>query len=172
MNMLRAYKAIRPAAGFLVDGAPTTHKLTAELFALVRNDGRIGDQTRTVLGGSEIIEGTFSCSLLFAEPFVAEWSAVIQRFPRDIDLRRGMLTGPWMNFTDLVASRDITILDETGAGVLAAAFLRRTKEAEDGPEAAALRWAVVLSDSARLCVQLQGLPATANSLNGKPALKR
>ena len=94
MNMLRAYKALRPAAGFLVDGAPTTHKLTAELFALVRADGRIGDQTRTVLGGNEVVEGTFNCSLLFEEPFVAEWSAVIQRFPRDIDLRHGMLSGP------------------------------------------------------------------------------
>jgi hypothetical protein len=43
---------------------------------------------------------------------------------------------------------------------------------EDGPMEAAIRWAVVLGDSGRLLVQLQGLPATAAVLNGKPSLKR
>jgi hypothetical protein len=43
-------------------------------------------------------------------------------------------------------------------------------EFEDGPMEAAIRWAVVLDDSAKLMVQLQGLPSTAN--NGKPSLKR
>ncbi len=45
-------------------------------------------------------------------------------------------------------------------------------EFEDGPMEAAVRWAVVLDDSAKLMVQLQGLPSTAAALNGKPSLKR
>jgi hypothetical protein len=39
-------------------------------------------------------------------------------------------------------------------------------------EDAAVRWAVVLDDGGWLAVQLQGLPASAAMLNGKPSLKR
>jgi hypothetical protein len=35
------FKCIRPAAGFQVDEAPTSHPHTAELFASVRENGRI-----------------------------------------------------------------------------------------------------------------------------------
>jgi hypothetical protein len=46
------------------------------------------------------------------------------------------------------------------------------KEAENGPEEAAVRWAVVLNDCEKLALKLQGLPAGANLLNRKPILKR
>jgi hypothetical protein len=39
------YKTIRPASGINVDDAPTTSAHTAELFAQVRNNGRILDDT-------------------------------------------------------------------------------------------------------------------------------
>jgi hypothetical protein len=39
------YKTIRPASGFNVDDAPATFAHTAELFAQVRDIGRILDDT-------------------------------------------------------------------------------------------------------------------------------
>ncbi len=54
--MLRLFKCIRPSAGFQVDEAPTSHPHTAELYATVRENDRIIDDTRMVLGGSEILQ--------------------------------------------------------------------------------------------------------------------
>ncbi len=73
--------------------------------------------------------------------------------------------------TDM-AARDATIHDNNGAGIPAAEFLRLLDEAEDGDAQAALRWAVTLNERGRLAAQLQGLPASAAALNGKPSYKR
>jgi hypothetical protein len=54
--MLRLYKVIRPASGYHTDQPPTSSKNTAELFAKVRDNGRILDNTRCVLGGMYILE--------------------------------------------------------------------------------------------------------------------
>jgi hypothetical protein len=50
--MLWFFKDIRPATGYNVDEAPNTAPITVELFAQVRNNGRILDGSRNVLGGS------------------------------------------------------------------------------------------------------------------------
>jgi len=47
-----------------------------------------------------------------------------------------------------VSSRNVEIEDEDGAGITVANFLKRQKEAKNGLEAAAVRWAVALSDCA------------------------
>jgi hypothetical protein len=172
MALLRAYKAIRPMPGFVIDQAPTSHSLTAELFATVKSNGRIGDNTRMVIGGRDIIEASISLRPVFEDPALADYTIVIQRFPRDLEFRRGLLSGVWQNLTDWVAARDAAVLDEGGAEVTPARFLKQVQDAEDGPVVAAVRWAVTLSDCAKLVLQLQCMPASAATLNGKPSMKR
>ncbi len=79
--MLRLYKYIRPAAGFQVDEAPTSHPHTAELFATVRDNGRIINDTRMVFGGSEIFDATFKLGKIFSFPGIKDWSLHVQRWP-------------------------------------------------------------------------------------------
>jgi hypothetical protein len=169
--MLRLFKAIRPKQGFHVDEPPTSSKHTAELFATVRNNGRILDEFKCVLGGSEVVESDFSLGLIFENPVVAEFTARIQRWPRDIDLRKGLLSSTWQDFKKMVTNRDVCILDKEGGGLSANDFLKACSEMEEA-ENAAIRWAIVLNDGGRLAIQLQGLPASASVLNGKPSLKR
>jgi hypothetical protein len=159
-------------AGFHVDQAPTTSRHTAELFASVRNNGRILDEVRCVLGGNDTVEAEFSLAELYEDDNVKEWSIKLQKWPRDISLRRGLLSGIWINVRDLVSTRDACVLDKDGAGISANEFLKALDSVEDGPEDAALRWAVILGDCGTLAVQLQGLPGLAATLNGKPSLKR
>jgi hypothetical protein len=170
--MLRLYKCIRPAAGFQVDKAPTNHPHTAELFATVRDNGRIIDDTRMVLGGSEIFEACFKLGKIFKFPGFKDWSLCLQRWGRDLDLRKGLLSGLWQDVSTLIATREADVIDENGAGIGHAEFLRLICDPDDGAEQAALRWAVALNDRGRLVVQIQGLPAPAASLNGKPSLRR
>jgi len=171
MAWLRLYKSVRPLPGFTVDEAPTNASLTAELFATVRDNGRIIDQTRHVIGGSGSLEAVFPLGRIFPDPELEDWEVRVQRFPRDLDIRRGLLSGNWANIVDVVASRNASIFDGEGSEIPAAEFIRRARDSEAGPQVGAMRWAVTLSDSARLALQLQGLPATAAMLNGKPSLK-
>ncbi len=49
---------------------------------------------------------------------------------------------------------------------------RRPASSRPRERRCSIRWAVVLNDRGRLAAQLQGMPATAATLNGKPSLKR
>jgi hypothetical protein len=170
--MLRLYKAIRPASGYHTDQPPNTSKHTAELFAEVRDNGRILDNTRCVLGGTDILEAEISLAKMFEDPVLRSYKMHIQRWPRDVDLKKGLLSGLWNDLKTVVSARDASITDITGSGIPAREFLEVLEGAEDGHESAAIRWAVALGDDDRLVLQLQGLPATAALLNGKPSFKR
>jgi hypothetical protein len=91
---------------------------------------------------------------------LASYTISLQRWPRDLDLRKGLLSRPWRNIAMLVSARDASVLDSEGAGIPASEFLKLIEQAEEGPVSAASRWAVILGDE-RLCLQLQGLPAAA-----------
>jgi len=49
-----------------------------------------------------------------------------------MDIRRGLLTGVWQNFTDVVASRGASVLDDTSNEVPVARFLKRPKKPTRG----------------------------------------
>ena len=170
--MLRLYKALRPASGYHTDQPPNTSKHTAELFAEARDNGRILDNTRCVLGGTDILEAEISLAKMFEDPVLRSYKMHIQRWPRDVDLKKGLLSGLWNDLKTVVSARDASVMDNTGSGIPAREFLEVLEGAEDGHESAAIRWAVALGDDERLVLQLQGLPATAALLNGKPSFKR
>ena len=167
--MWRFCKALRPMPGFNVVEAPTDASYTAELFATVRSNGRILDDFKCVLGGTDCLEVEFSLSKIFEDSSLGEHSVQIQRWPRDLDLRKGLLSGLWKDVSALVASRDACVSDKEGAGVSANEFLRLLEQSK---AQASARWAVVLGDNEKLNLQLQGLPAAAAVLNGKPSFKR
>jgi hypothetical protein len=170
--MLTYFKAIRPRPGFKVDEPPTTSPHTAELFATVRDNGRILDDYRCVIGGHAIFEAQFELGKLLEDPSLSKWTVHMQKWPRDINLRDGMLSGLWTDVAGLVSSPDAAVFDAQGAGIPANEFLRRLHEDDGNQYFAAIRWAVVLGDNGRLVAQIQGLPGPAGVLNGKPALKR
>ena len=72
----------------------------------------------------------------------------------------------------MVAFRDANILDRDGAGIPAAEFLRILADMDEEPDTAAFRWGLMVSDSMRMVLQLQALPASATVLCGKPALRK
>jgi hypothetical protein len=109
---------------------------------------------------------------IFANPVVGAYSIKMQRWPRDLDLRKGLLSGYWKDISTVVVCRDASVFDADGAGIPADEFLKTLEDPDNGKEAAAVRWAVRLSDNEKLAIQLHGLPAAAAVLNGKPSYKR
>ncbi len=79
-----------------------------------------------------------------------------------MELLKGLLSSLWTDISALVSGRDAQVLDDQGAGIPAAEFLRRFNEALDGKALASVRWAVVLNDKGKLAIQLQALPSSAN----------
>ena len=79
MAMLQLYKAIRPAPGYSVDEAPNSHPRIAELSATVRNNGRILDDMKIVIGGTGILEANFKIEKLITDDTIGSWSVNIQR---------------------------------------------------------------------------------------------
>jgi len=157
-------------AGFFTDRPSTLSGYKAELYATVRENGRIVDHVRYAIGGDTPMKAVFKMGVICEEPEFEDFTVVIQRRTEDIDLRKGLLTSNWVDIIDLVSARDASIHDGAGAEILAGDFLRLAKE--HGATVGSIRWGVVLDDSSRLAVQLQGLPAPASILNGKPSLKR
>ena len=132
----------------------------------------VASSTTRGSGGSEIFEACFKLGKIFKFPGFKDWSLRLQRWGRDLDLRKGLLSGLWQDVSTLISTREADVIDENGAGIGHAEFLRLIGDPDDGAEQAALRWAVALNDRGRLVVQIQGLPASAASLNGKPSLRR
>ncbi len=56
----------------------------------------------------------------------------------------------WTSLSDMVSAWDADIYNKEGTGVPANEFLRCLQEADNRPEEAAGRWAVVLNDQEKL----------------------
>ena len=172
--MLRLHTTVRPKRDFPLEFPKTTSSHTPALYAQVRANGRVQDYFRYGLGGSEMFSASFPLQKVFNVPAVAGWTLQLQRWPRDVAIRRGMISSVWMDLLHLVASREAEVLDADGGGVPAREFLRLINEDESDAviPGASVRWALVINDADCLAVQLQSLPASAATLNGKPALKK
>ncbi len=91
--MLKFCQTLRAAPGFHVDQPPNDAAYTAELFAQVRDNGRILVDFKIVLGGADCLEAEFSLGKIFNDPLITSHTITIQRWPRDLDLRKGLLSG-------------------------------------------------------------------------------
>jgi hypothetical protein len=76
------------------------------------------------------------------DPSISRWTVHLQKWPRDVNLRAGMLTGVWSDVAGLVSSRDAAVFDAQGAQIPPNEFLRRLTEEDSDPLFASVRWAV------------------------------
>ncbi len=65
-----------------------------------------------MLGGNDTVEAELYLGELYEDDVVKEWSVKMQNWPRDMNLRRGLLSGMWVDMRDLVTTRDACILDK------------------------------------------------------------
>jgi hypothetical protein len=143
-----------------------------QLLAQLRPTGRILDNFRLSIGGSQILEAELDLGAMIPTETLQGYRLAFQYWPRDIAIRRNMMSSSWQDVPNLVAANNATVLDPTGAGVPSAEFHHILEELPDeGPEGCAIRWAVVVGEDGHLKLQLQSLPSDAPSLNGRPLTK-
>ncbi len=152
--------------------APDDAEVTAQLHAQLRNTGRILDGFQLILGGTRILNAEVDMGTLIPATHFNKWKLKFQFWPRDIVIRRSMLTSSWMDVPAMVCCNEATVHNATGEEVLPASFMTRLESAaEFEPEAASIRWAVTVGEDEALRLQLQGLPAAAVLLTGKHQFK-
>jgi hypothetical protein len=146
-------------------------QLGMDLLVQARPNGRMLDHYRVTLGGSRILDVCFNLSALVAAPRARTWRIKMQLWPRDVDIRRNMTTTTWMDVSSLVASRECAVLAVDGGEETAVSPEEYQAVMTEAGAAAAFRFAVVIGGDQRMALALQGLPASADLLLGKPAFR-
>ena len=85
-----------------------------------------------------------------------------------------MTSSAWMDIAGLLAANELTATNlETGEAVTNPELVEGLSNLPDkSANSASCRWAVCISESSKLELQLQCLPAPINLLTGKPIFKR
>ena len=144
--------------------------LGADVLVQLRDSGRAMDNFRVVVGGSRRIKVVFEAADVFPTSTVPDWRITLECWPRDITIRKNMVTSDWLDVIGMVAANDLTVVDGEGTDCndeLVAFFSKQGGKTSYG---AALRWAVGIGPDRRLELLLQCLPATTTYLAGKPTL--
>jgi hypothetical protein len=144
-------------------------RLGMELLVQARPNGRMLDHFRVSLGGSRILDVNFKMASLLASPRAKTWTAKIQLWPRDIEIRRNMTSSAWQDLALLVASKECSVKSleaETEVEIPHDEVLAVLGEA-----GAAIRYSVGIGGDQKMVLFLQGMPASADQLMGKPAFR-
>jgi hypothetical protein len=139
--------------------------LGAEVLAQVRCTGRIADHFRVTLGGSRILDVSVPLANMI-QGVPPSWQFRFQAWARDIEIRRNMVTTTWLNVRSQLAAKEAWIEEQGGPHVPAEVVQEELQEKH-----AAFRFAVVIGDSQNLELMLQALPASKETLTGKPAFR-
>lgn len=150
----------------------STMAYTMGLMAQLRPSGRILDGFRVALDGSAALSKELDLGVILPVSNLKNWRLSLQYWPRDIQIRRNMLTSAWIDVPALICSNESQVLDDKGSGIPPAEFMEILDNLpEDGPESCSVRWAVVIGEDSLMRLQLQSLPCDAVSLSGRPATK-
>ena len=156
------------AEDFTTAGPRNAGPCGMELLAQVRPNGRILDHYRVTLGGSRILDINCKLSELLLCPATATLRFKYSTWPKDIDIKRNMSSSAWFDTYDLLASKRAAVIMEDNQLVPVDKLLEELKAAGNS---ASIRFAVVAGEDARMQLQLQCLPGSANTLMGKPLLR-
>jgi hypothetical protein len=148
-------------------------EFVVELLAQLRNTGRVLDGFRFALDGSRALEATVNLDQILPSEELKGLQALFQCWPRDVKIRRNMLSTAWTSLTDSLSSNELDITDEDGGGVTPGAVMRILERLPgNGPVNASTRWAISAGSDGFLSLQLQSLPLVASVLNNRSTFKR
>jgi len=159
-------------ADFEIAAARDPGALGMDVMAQVRDNGRVVDHMRVVLGGNRPIKARFHTKDIFPVANIPDRAVSWEVWPRDITIRRNMTTSEWFDVINMVAANDVLVSlgdAPNGGNEELIAFLNGlTGKRNYG---ASIRWAVCVGVDKKMELVLQGLPATAAFVSGKPTLR-
>jgi hypothetical protein len=126
--------------------APDTANLTAQLHTQLRPTGQILDGFQLVVGSTEILDAEVDMATLIPATAFSKDKLRFQFWPRDISIRRNLLTSSWIDTPAHICSNEVTVYDEAGMAVHAADFMECLDNGTDHePNGAAFQWEVIVA---------------------------
>ena len=132
---------IYPATEFEEAQAHTPGTLGVELTVQVRDNGRILDHWRLVLGVSAFQRVCVPLTRYIQLPALKGWNLKFQFWAHNVTIRRNMTSSIWVNISKMINSKEAMVTDNTGEPMAQEAVL--TVLQSNNLEAA-IRWAVVI----------------------------
>jgi hypothetical protein len=115
----------------------STSDYVMELLAQLRPSGRILDHFQIALDGSAILSQELDLGQLIPSSIFKGHKLAFQFWPRDIQIRRNMLTSAWLDVPSLVCANEAQVLDPHSTSIPAGSFMRMLDDLPvDGPNPA------------------------------------
>ena len=146
--------------------------LGMEVMAQMRKNGRILDHFRVALGGRNILNLETNLSKVFKENSVNTYRLRFQYWAKDIFIRRNTTTSAWRGVHEMLGERDAVLLREDGSSLPRDEALDVIRDLDSKGKAASICWAVAVGDEGEMRLNLVTLPASEDTFNNKPLLKR
>ncbi len=147
--------------------------LGMEVMAQIRDNGRLLDHFRVALGGRDVLTVETNLTRVLRDNNVNTYRLRFQYWAKDIFIRRNATTSAWRGVYEMVGEGDAMILKEDGAALPRDDALKILKKKDSPNEReASIRWAVAVGDDGGLELNLVTLPASEDTINNKPLLKR
>jgi hypothetical protein len=100
--------AVSPMDDFATATPQTRGEFNVELYAQLRNTGRILDNFRLGLDGAIPLEVSVDLASVIPAVGFDGWRLTQQFWARDVVIRKNMVTSAWVSVTDSVACQDCT----------------------------------------------------------------
>jgi hypothetical protein len=146
--------------------------LHGRILARADNNGRLTGDWKVVIGSSAKIRAMFKAPQLYTSPDLASFEFLLEAEAGAISFGTNRTVSDWTDVDVCVGQRLIAVLRGSSLNHDEAGFLAKLQTQESGSHfGAAIRWAVNTISSTAFSLDLQGLPMTAATAQGKPNLK-
>ena len=149
----------------------TLKDLTCQVLLQINRNAKLQGNFQIILGGCEPVKLDIPAQNVLIMGGVAAYRLIMERWPRDIRLNVNSMTSDWFDLEDGIAEKTIKVTLASGGDDTRNTMRKQLKkESTKTPNGAAFRWAVTVTDSGRLALQLQSLPLPVATIASKPLL--
>ena len=149
----------------------TLKDLTCQVLLQINRNAKLQGNFQIILGGCEPVKLDIPAQNVLIMGGVAAYRLIMERWPRDIRLNVNSMTSDWFDLEDSIAEKTIKVTLASGGDDTRNTLRKQLKkESTKTPNGAAFRWAVTVTDSGRLALQLQSLPLPVATIASKPLL--
>jgi hypothetical protein len=121
-------------------------------------------------GGAEILEAEVRLNALFPIPSLGGWKAKIQFWARDTAIQRNMTSSAWKDAYSMIHSQEIQIEDERGEQEDMAEVIGEL-DCQPAGRSAVICHAVIIGEDQRMALELQSLPVSLATVNGRASYR-
>ena len=149
----------------------TLEDLTCQVLLQINRNAKLQGNFQIILGGCEPVKLDIPAQNVLIMGGVAAYRLIMERWPRDIRLNVNSMTSNWFDLEDSITEKTIKVTLASGGDNTRNTLRKQLKkESTKTPNGAAFRWAVTVTNSGRLALQLQSLPLPVATIASKPLL--